>query len=84
MPSRTPSAALGTLLNYWNNYDQPLLNCFYSITSPTRSLQVIPVIQQRPLLSTPISRSHDAPPKGHRTTNRNLKVTPTTRQATRS
>ena len=48
---RGQSAALGTLLNYWNNYDQPLLNCFYSITSPTRSLQVIPVIQQRPLLS---------------------------------
>ena len=36
------------MLNYWNNYDQSLLNCFYSITSPTRSLQVIPVIQQRP------------------------------------
>ena len=36
------------MLNYWNNYDQPLLNCFYSITSPTSSLQVIPVIQQRP------------------------------------
>ena len=36
------------MLNYWNNYDQPLLNCFDSITSPTRSLQVIPVIQQRP------------------------------------
>ena len=36
------------MLNYWNNYDQPLLNCIDSITSPTRSLQVIPVIQQRP------------------------------------
>ena len=43
-------SALGTLLNYWNNFDRPLLNCFYSKTSPTRSLQVIPVIQQRPLL----------------------------------
>ena len=38
------------LLNYWNNFDRPLLNCFYSKTSPTRTLQVIPVIQQRPLL----------------------------------
>ena len=43
-------AALGTLLNYWNNFDRPFLNCFYSKTSPTRTLQVIPVIQQRPLL----------------------------------
>ena len=41
--------ALGTLLNYWNNFDQLLLNGFDSITSPKRSLQVIPVIQQRPL-----------------------------------
>ena len=43
-------AALGTLLNYWNNFDRPFLNCFYSKTSPARTLQVIPVIQQRPLL----------------------------------
>ena len=41
------------MLNYWNNYDQPLLNCFDSITSPTRSLQVIPVIQQRPQRCNP-------------------------------
>ena len=43
-------AALGTLLNYWNNFDRPPSNCFCSITSPTCPLQVIPVIQQRPLL----------------------------------
>ena len=36
------------MLNYWNNFDQPLLNCFYSITSPTRSLHFIPALQQRP------------------------------------
>ena len=66
---------VGTLLNYWNNYDQPLLNCFYSITSPTRSLQVIPVIQQRPQRCTrmirtagrrPISRANGSFPKGAR------------------
>ena len=45
-----PRAALGTLLNCWNYFDRPLLNCLCSITAPTRSLQVIPVIQQRPLL----------------------------------
>ena len=45
------------MLNYWNNYDQPLLNCFYSITSPTRSLQVIPVIQQRPQRCTETIRA---------------------------
>ena len=44
-------AALGTLLNYWNNFNLRLLNCFDSITSPMRSLQVIPVIQQRPLFT---------------------------------
>ncbi len=36
------------MLNYWNNFDQLLLNCFDSITSPKCSLPVIPVIQQRP------------------------------------
>ena len=46
------------MLNYWNNYDQPLLNCFYSITSPTRSLQVIPVIQQRPQRCTGCPARH--------------------------
>ena len=63
------------MLNYWNNYDQPLLNCFYSITSPTRSLQVIPVIQQRPQRCTrmirtagrrPVSRANGSFPKGAR------------------
>ena len=52
-----PGRALGTLLNYWNNFDPPLLNGFDSMTSPTGSLQVIPVIQQRPpFIALPVLR----------------------------
>ena len=42
-------AALGTLLNYWNKFDQPLLNCCDSMGFLTGALPVISVIQQRPL-----------------------------------
>ena len=38
-------------MNYWNNFEQPLLNYLDSITFPAPSLQVIPVIQQRPLFA---------------------------------